>query len=171
MRFMKDHRREALDLHMPFLSQVTGQQFSAVEGSIIYDSLDPFYTFEAQQEWYHDPQNIYYFRNLTGSILNSFIAQGIYGSKKPTVEDAFYAAEVYSALEKLKKESDELFARIESSGIASRDKDAEAKLAAARKYYDAYNYYDAERLARGIAKSAGLASEAVGTTGSERQGE
>jgi ABC-type nitrate/sulfonate/bicarbonate transport system substrate-binding protein len=170
MRFMNDHRQEALELHMPFLSRVTGQSFTPVEGAIIYDSLDPFYTFEAQKAWYHDPESIYYYQNLNGAILNSFIAQGIYSQRKPTVEDAVYAAGVYVGLEGLQKEADILFAWIESSGITGRDERAASRLAEARKFYKAYNYLDAARLARKIAASAGLVSEAAGGSHPDRWG-
>jgi hypothetical protein len=146
-RFMKEHHDEALAIHMQYLTQATGQPFSAADGKVIYNSLDPFFTFEAESPWYHDPHSTYYFRNLNGALINSFIAQEVYKKPPPTVDDVIVAADVYYEMERLKAEADSLFARIQASGLAPA---ARAKFDKAREFYANYNYLDARNLARDV---------------------
>lgn len=145
-KFIKDSPDEALAIHMPYLSQVTGQPFTAAEGRIIYTSLDPFFTFEAQRDWYHNTNSPYYYENLNGAIINSFVKQGVFKNKPPQVSDVIVAHEVYAELERLKEECDRLFVELDKKGggpLADQ----------ARKFYDAYNYFDAEALARAALQS------------------
>jgi len=143
MRFMHDHKDEALALHMPYLSEATGQKFSPAEGKIIYDDLDPFFTFEQQKEWFDTPTSLYYYKNVNGAILNSYIKQGIYQKKPPTVEDIVTAEEVYRDMTKEKQLYDELLQKIEKSADKSKYQN---KLDKAKKFYDAYDYLDASNL-------------------------
>jgi hypothetical protein len=147
-KFIHDHPDDALAIHMPYLTQITGQPFSVAEGKVIYNTLDPFYTFEAQHDWYHDPSSIYYYKNLNGSILNSYISQGIYKGNIPSLDDVSVAYEVYTQLESLKSESDQLFAEI--SRLSSPSAAIETKVRRARAYYDAYDFLDSARLAREV---------------------
>jgi ABC-type nitrate/sulfonate/bicarbonate transport system substrate-binding protein len=145
LQFMKDHPDEAIAIHMPYLSQITGQSFTAADGKIIYDKLDPFFSFDAQKDWFHNEASIYYFKNLAGSILHSFVEQKIYKTQTPTVDDVVYADDIYYDLERLKGESDALFVRIRESGIIGRSREAAAAFDEARKYYDAFDFLDAQR--------------------------
>lgn len=154
-KFMNDHQDEALALHMPYLTQVSGLTFTPADGKVIYDSLDPFFTFEAQQDWYHNPQSPYYFRNLNGSLIGSFVSQGIYKKPPPTVDDIIYAAAIYYELEKLKTETDALFARIQEGRLAEKSKEASSLYQRAKSFYDAYDYLDSKRLAERVVQSTG----------------
>ena len=145
-KLMNEHQDEALAIHMPYLSQITGQTFTAAEGRIFYNSLDPFYTFEAQRDWYHNPSSVYYFKNLNGAIINSFIKQNIFSQRPPAVSDVIVADEVYTTLEDYRSKTDTLLSQIGSTpGI--RTPDERDQLARARSLYDAYDYLDAYRTA------------------------
>jgi ABC-type nitrate/sulfonate/bicarbonate transport system substrate-binding protein len=146
-RFMNERPGEALTIHMQYLTQATGQPFSAADGKVIYNSLDPFFTFEAERPWYHDPHSTYYFRNLNGALINSFIAQGVYKKPPPTVDDVIVAADVYYEMERLKAEADALFARIQEPGLSPA---ARANFEKAKEFYANYNYLDARNLARDL---------------------
>jgi len=152
---MNDHQDDALALHMPYLSQVTGQTFTPADGKAIYDSLDPFFTFEAQRDWYHNQQSPYYFRNLNGSLIRSFVSQGIYKKAPPSVDDVIYADDVYYELEKLKTETDALFVKIRESHILEKSSEASKLYERAKSYYDVYDYLDAQRLAQRVVQLAG----------------
>jgi hypothetical protein len=154
-KFMNEHQDEALALHMPYLSQVTGQTFTPADGKAIYESLDPFFAFEDQRDWYHNPQSPYYFRNLNGSLIQSFVSQGIYKNAPPSVDDVIYADDVYYELEQLKADTDALFARIRESGVVDRNKEAATLYERARSFYDAYDYLDSRRLAQRVVGMAG----------------
>ncbi len=143
-KFMNENMDEALAIHMPYLSQVTGQTFTPAEGAIFYKSLDPFFTFEAQQPWYHDENSVDYYKHMNGAIINNFAKQGIYKQKPPTVDDVSVAAEVYWTLEKLRDSAKQKLAQLSSS---SGDDKLKACIAQAQRYFDAYDYLDADNTA------------------------
>jgi ABC-type nitrate/sulfonate/bicarbonate transport system substrate-binding protein len=145
LRFMNDHPDEALAIHMPYLSQVTGQEFSSADGRIIYSQLDPFFTFEAQSDWFHNPKSLYFYRNVNGSILNNFIAQGIYKKVTPKVDDVVWCQHVYKELEDLKKESAAYLKQVTPERL-NKVPGGEAKFRMAKEFFANYDYLDAERL-------------------------
>ncbi|PWU00341.1 MAG: hypothetical protein C5B53_04230 [Candidatus Melainabacteria bacterium] len=145
MKFMHDHQPEALALHMPYLSQVTGQHFSDAEGKIIYEDLDPFYTFEEQREWFHKPKSLYYFQNVNGAILNNYISQHIYQRTPPHLDTVLVARDVYDELDQLRKDTEENLAKVDLNSLTEKEK---AKYKIAKSYYDAYDFLDADRIAR-----------------------
>jgi len=146
MKMIKDNPDEALAIHMPYLSSVTGQTFTPAEGRIIYNSLDPFFTFEQQHDWYHNPNSTYYNKNLNGAIINNFIKQGIYKTgNPPKVSDVIVADEVYLTLEDLKAKTEDALRKIGQATASNANLKSEA--AKARQFYDAYDYYDSERVA------------------------
>jgi len=149
-RFMNDHQEEALSLHMPYLSQVTGQTFSNIDGRIIYTDLDPYVTFEQQREWFHNPKSTYFYQNINGSILNDFIGQGIYKHKPPTVDDVIVAADVYRDLEKLKQQSEQLLARIAKDKAMMANKEILPMYEKAQQFYNDYDFLDAKTIAEEI---------------------
>lgn len=146
VKFIHDSPDEALSMHMPYLTEVTGQPFTSAEGKIIYSSLDPFYTFEQQAQWYGDPKSPYYFANLNGAIIHNFVKQGVFKNAPPQVSDVIVANDVYRELETLKAKCEQLFAQLNAAGAG--------QLAArARQFYEAYDYYDAEIAARSALES------------------
>ena len=135
---------EALAVHMPFLTTATGEQFTAKDGRIIYESLNPFYTFKQQYSWYHNSEDPFYYKHINGAGLQSFIDQGIYRNSVPKLEDFIYADDIYFELESLKKEAEGNFAKLEDGG--SLRMKASKLLESARKHHSIYNYYDSARL-------------------------
>jgi ABC-type nitrate/sulfonate/bicarbonate transport system substrate-binding protein len=147
MQFIKGHPEEALAIHMPYLSQVTGQTFTSAEGRVIYNSLDPFFTFAEQKPWYTDPNSPFYYKNLNGAIINSFIKQGVFtASNAPSVSDVSVANEVYKEMEDLKSKAEAHFAKFQAMKADASDTQKN-EMKKAHEYYDAFDYYDAERVA------------------------
>lgn len=144
IRFINEHPQEALSLHMPYLSQVTGQKFSEQDGLIIYERLDPFFTFEAQHDWFHTPNSLCYYRNVNGSILNNFISQKIYKNAPPTVEDVVWCEKLYKEMENLKAESAKNLDQLKRLPITEL-KGARDELQKAQDFFDHYNFLDAKR--------------------------
>ena len=148
MEFMETNRDEALDIHMAYLSRETGQDFTVADGNVIYDDLDPFVTYEDQRPWFYDDSNPLYYAHVNGAILQSFIASDVYSGEPPTVEDIICADDTYRELERLRGASEELFRQITSVQLVP---EAEAaRLADARRYFEIYDYYDAERIASAL---------------------
>ncbi len=146
MSFMQTNRDEALAIHMAYLSKVTGQKFTSEDGRVIYDSLDPFITFDNQRPWFHDSNNPLYYRHVNGAILKSFVDGKIYKGQPPAVDDVILADDTYAELERLKVSSSALLAELKAKAPAASS-NASAKLSAAQNCFDTYNYYDADRIA------------------------
>lgn len=153
---MNERPDEALELHMPYLSQVTGQHFSATDGKIIYSKLDPFITFEAQREWFHNPNNLCFYRNVNGSILNSFVAQKIYKKPPPKIEDVVWCKDLYEEMESLKSAAARNLAQLKQENL--KKVSGAAELWQRAKYlYDNYDYLDAKRLSDSLGVQLRLA--------------
>lgn len=152
MRFMETHRDEAIQIHMAYLTRVTGEQFTPADGEVIYDSLDPFLTFEKQNVWFHDPASPFYYGNINGAILASFVADNIYKKTPPTVDDVIFADDIYRELEGLRKDAE---SALEAAQKREPEMTANEKqrLKVAEQQFDAYNYYDAARLAKQLGGS------------------
>ncbi len=146
--FMREHRAEALRIHMRYLSRVTGQEFDASDGAVIYDDLDPFFSFEEQREWYFNEENPLYYAHIKGAILDSFVDDGVFKKEPPTVEDVIFSDDVYRELVVLRDAAKQ---RIESLKQGTLDSSSAETLKQAEQHYEWRNYYDADRLSRLVA--------------------
>ncbi|KAF5429632.1 hypothetical protein C5S39_08695, partial [Candidatus Methanophagaceae archaeon] len=170
MKFMNTNQKEAFGFHMPYLTQVSGQTFTAKDGKIIYEHLDPFVTFEDQREWFHNTKNPLYYKYVNGSILNSFIEQKIYKEEPPDVEDVIFADDVYFELEKLKEESDSLFAKIEKEKQIKNNKELMDKFKKAKYHYEIYDFLVSKQLAKEILNMASSCPDKSESLGFPRGG-
>lgn len=150
MKFINSNPKEALALHMPYLTEVSGQSFTEQDGHVIYSSLDPFVTFEDQKPWFHDQQNPLYYQYVNGAILKSFVDQGVFKSTSPTVEDVIFADDTYNELERLKQSTEQLLQQIDAAQSVAGNNVLSDKYRRARHFYEIYDYYDSERIAREI---------------------
>lgn len=147
MQFINDHPDDAAAFQMPYLSQVTGEQFTTRDARIIYSSLDPFYTFKRQYPWFHDPGSIEYYANINGAILNSFISQHVYKGRVPTVEDVIFADDIYRELESLRTDAARLLETAQRNQTGQQSSDTQV-YQRAKAYFDTYDYLDAKRVAQ-----------------------
>lgn len=91
---------KAAEVHMAYLSKVTGQPFTPQDAAIIYNQLDPFLTFEEQRRWFTDPAYPLFHRHVLGANIQSFVEDGLYaGRKAPTVDDITVAEDIYKAID------------------------------------------------------------------------
>lgn len=95
---IKSNPSEASSLHMPYLSQITGQPFDEADARVLYNDLDPFLTFEEQAPWFENPGNPLYFQNLIGSHIDSYVEDKLFTGAPPKVEDVIVAQTVYARL-------------------------------------------------------------------------
>jgi ABC-type nitrate/sulfonate/bicarbonate transport system substrate-binding protein len=151
-QYMNDHQDSALAIHMPYLTQVTGSKYTVEDGKIIYNYLDPFYTFQNQHDWFHNSQSPLYYKNLYGSIINSFKDQGLYKGKVPHVDDIIYADDVYLKLEQLKTKTEENLTAISSKNLATTG-DLKTQLEKAKNFYSIYDYFDSEKITTELLKN------------------
>lgn len=116
MRMINETPKAALAIHLPYLSRAAGQSFTEEDGMVIYNSLDPFYTFSQQREWFEDQSSPFYFRYINGAIIRSFQRNGTFRSKIPSVDDVIAADEIYAELRKLRDEAAAGLARAQAFG-------------------------------------------------------
>jgi ABC-type nitrate/sulfonate/bicarbonate transport system substrate-binding protein len=144
MKFMSTDQDEAISIHMAYLSKVTGQKFTVEDGRIIYSDLDPFVTFEDQRPWFYDKMDPLYYANVNGAILNSFIADKIYRSPPPTVDDVIFADDTYRELVRLKSATDAVLEKLKTEPNSNPRRERE--IAEAKRFYNLYDYYDANQI-------------------------
>lgn len=144
IQFIKEHEAEAGRIHMGYLTKVTGQEFTEKDAKVIYQSLDPFFTFEEQKPWFQDPQNPFYYQHVNGAILNSFIAKGVFKSRTPTVEDVIVADDTYLTLEALKLKAERMITALSARTLSATSSSA---LAAAKERLVAFDFNGALELA------------------------
>lgn len=150
MKLINTNPQQALAIHMPYLSEVSGQSFTEKDGMVIYSSLDPFVSFEEQRAWFHDLQNPLYYKYVNGAILKSFTDQGVFKNPAPAVDDVIFADDIYFELEKLKQSTDQLFQQIENQHVTANNQQLKETLQRAKHFYEIYDYLDSERLAKEI---------------------
>jgi ABC-type nitrate/sulfonate/bicarbonate transport system substrate-binding protein len=151
IQFIKDHESEAASIHMSYLTKVTGQEFTEKDAKIIYNSLDPFITFEEQKPWFHDTRNPFYYQYVNGAILNSFLAKGMFKNRTPTVDDVIFADNTYRDLETVKSEAEAIIAETSSKALSAA---ATSELATARERLAAFDFDGALALAKKASTSS-----------------
>jgi len=68
--FMNTNEDEALGIQLPFINSAAGTNITPEEGKVIYNSLDPFLTFEEQAVWYTDEESPLNYKYVTGAYIN-----------------------------------------------------------------------------------------------------
>lgn len=149
-KFMNTNRDEALAIHVPFLNSAAGTEITPETAVVVYESLDPFVSFEDQAAWYLDDNNPLNEKYVTGAAIKLWEEKGLFQPGEVKVEDVSIAARVYREFLDMKAKSDAAFSEAEAAIATARGagKDvskATSLLERARKFYDAYDYLDAMR--------------------------
>lgn len=142
---INEDQAAAIDLHLPFLNQAAGTDFDVETFKVIYESLNPFLTFEQQNDWYNNPQNPMQVEYVVGAHLKAAKTAGQVDDDK-SLANFDMSKDVYDTLVALKASSGSKITEVQ--GLIS-DKTPEAKklLAEAEKFYAAYDFLDADRFA------------------------
>jgi ABC-type nitrate/sulfonate/bicarbonate transport system substrate-binding protein len=148
--FIVNSPEDALKIHMPFLSHITGEKFNTKDGMFIYKELDPFYTFEDQRAWFHETNSPFFYLHINGAGLQSFVQKWVFRGKTPEIEEFVFADDIYREMEQLKKSAEGKIAAL--SGEAKLSREDKVRLDKAKQYFATYNYLDADRLLSSKAK-------------------
>jgi ABC-type nitrate/sulfonate/bicarbonate transport system substrate-binding protein len=151
-KFMNTNQAEAISIHLPFLNSAAGTQITPEETVVVYESLDPFLTFEQQSVWYLDKNNPLYIGHVTGSHIKMWEEKGLFKPGEVTVTDVDMSEQVYREFIDMRENSDELFAEarklIEEGEMQGKDvSQAKELYEKAQFFYDAYDYLDSQRFA------------------------
>lgn len=140
-----NEQEKSLAIHLPFLNSVSGMELTSEALKVLYDSLNPFYTFEMQSDWYENPDNIYYYENEIGAKLRSYVEQGIFSEGEISIDDVSVAHKIYFEMKSLKEDSEALIAEVKSASGATEQ--TNELLEQAEYWLNAYNFLDAHRFA------------------------
>lgn len=152
-KFIKEHPEEALSIHVPFLNSIAGSQMTPEFGKWLYDIVHPYYTFEEQEDWYGNPQSVFYYTYEVGARIKDADRKGIFKPGEMSVETIMVADDVYRELKELKAKAAPLIAeakrRIGQTREARKDVTrAQELLAKAENFFITYNFLDAHRFAQ-----------------------
>ena len=158
--FQNTNRDEALAIHVPFLNSAAGTDISPETAVVVYESLDPFLTFEDQAGWYVDDDNPLNEKYVTGSAIKMWEEQELFAPGEVTVEDVSIAAVVYRQFVAMKaltetymEQAEQLIKQAEKDGVEVPT--TKELLDKAKAQYDAFNYLDSSRFAKAATEWAG----------------
>lgn len=149
VQYMVDHPDDAIALHLPFLNELAGSELTAEDLKVIYEKLDPSYTFEQQAPWFTDTDDAFYWSYEIDSIISSYVEQGLFSEGEFAAADISSADKVYLELEDYRQQAEADIATLaDATGEAADLRDA------AQHYYEIFDFLDAARYAAAAVKAA-----------------
>jgi ABC-type nitrate/sulfonate/bicarbonate transport system substrate-binding protein len=152
---IKNSEDEALNIQIPFVNSIAGTEMTIEEGRVIYNSLDPFFTFDEQNKWFFDKNDPFYYEYEVQAYINHWTEKGLFAEEEVTVEQLVKCDDIYKDLLKYKNETDELYKEIDT--LIERAKVKNIDLTEVNKtieqskyYYDAYDFLDSQRFAEAV---------------------
>jgi len=133
---------EALSEYAPFINSVNGSNIEPDAIKYIFEELDPFIPFEAQQEIWEDANSPIYYRNIVDPQIKKLIAEGVLPDQEYDLESVFAAKGIWKELQELKIQTEELKAKFDPATTGDRKEFYEAAL----RHYERRNYLDSARL-------------------------
>ncbi len=134
----------AAEIQIPFINSIAGTEFTVADAETLDESIDPFYTFDEQAEFFQDETAPFYWSNTIDATIAQNKTDGLIVGDF-SASDVSVANDTWLTLNTMKEAADVLFTSLEASGGLS-DKAAE-QLAQAKTFYQARDYLDALRFA------------------------
>jgi ABC-type nitrate/sulfonate/bicarbonate transport system substrate-binding protein len=152
-RFSKEQLEEALAINVPFLNSVAGSQMTPEFGRWAYTDFHPYYTFEEQEDWYENPQSVFYYKYEVGARIKDGERKGIFKPGEMDVDTIVVADDVYRQLKELRAKArphiTEAKDRVDRARRAGKDvARAQELVTKAEQFFANYNFLDAERFAQ-----------------------
>lgn len=156
-RFVNEHQDEAIKIHLPFINSITGTHNTYEQIKLSHDYLDPFVNFEQQWRWMFDTSYPFYEDYVLGSFIKGWEEEGYLEPGEIKVSDVSIVKKVYIDMLRLRdgsyltmNETKRLIEKAEKRTEVSTESlnQANALLAKASHFYEAYDYLDASRFAK-----------------------
>jgi len=152
MQMINDKPKEALKYHLPYTNRVAGTNLTEAEGLIVYNSLDPFRSFEYQKRWYYDEKD---YENWKWSLLATIRLwenKGVLTKGRFPPESFSRSQVIYNELMYLREKAQSLIWDASDTVRIARAKgkatgSVEETIKKARHHFDIFNYYDSYRFA------------------------
>jgi ABC-type nitrate/sulfonate/bicarbonate transport system substrate-binding protein len=149
--FIATNPDEAMAIHTPFLNSVAGTDFDNSIAKVVYDSLDPFVTFEGQEGWHLDPENPLNAQYVIGSAIKLYEEQGVFQKDEFSWDDFTIANKVYQDLIDYRDQAGAIIEELDGASVTGEAADL---LAQAKHHYEIFNYLDAFRFAEAAQTAA-----------------
>lgn len=150
-QFINDHEDAAMDIHIPFLNKSAGTNFDKDTFRAVYHSLDPFVTFDQQNDWYNNDQNPMSEKYVIGAHIKGFEQKKFFKPGEFKVEGFSIAGQVYNEMLGYKRNAESQIKTVQSLLTDSTPK-AKELLSIATKQFDGFNFYDADRFSAAAAE-------------------
>lgn len=137
-------RMTAYSEYAPFINAANGSSLDAQAIKYIFDVMDPFFRFSEQPKIWSDQKSPLYYKNIYEPQIKRMVASGALPDKLYDLDAMFASRSIFNDMLAMKQDTDKLLAK--ADGSLSGDK--AALVQGARQHYEAYNFYDAQRLAR-----------------------
>ena len=152
MQMINDQPKEALKYHLPYCNKVAGTNLTEAEGLIVYNSLNPFRTFEYQKRWYYDEDDYEHWKWTLNAATKMWEDKGILTKGRFPPEAYFRAQVVYNHMVYLREKSQALIWDASDAVKISKSKGKETGkveelIEKAKNYYSNFGYFDAYNFA------------------------
>ena len=149
-QFQNAHQAQAIAMHVPLLNKLAGAAFTDAEMKVIYDKLDPDYTFAMQGPTFYNPKSPLYWKYEVQADINSYVQSDLFKKGQFVPSDIVSADKIYAQLLNYKNQASAALTKLRgATGEAgSLAKQAES-------YYTAFDFLDAARFAAAAVKMQG----------------
>jgi ABC-type nitrate/sulfonate/bicarbonate transport system substrate-binding protein len=142
---------ETAPVHVKFLNQAAGSKLTAEDAEVIYRSVDPYIPFEDQKDLWFTEGKPTFEPTMIEAALRQAEDTKVLPKGQVTPDDVTIAPEVYKRALELKESTDTILKDVESkmsSASGDAKEQADKLVTEAKKYYDWYDFLDAERFAK-----------------------
>ena len=131
-------------IQIPFINSIAGTNFKISDAKIFDEQIDPFFTFEEQEEFFENESSPLYWRKGLEASFANLKRQGLLKNDHDP-DELVWAASTWQTLKALRVAAEPIIAELKADSTLS--KKAEDQLQEAEQFFEARNYFDALRFA------------------------
>jgi ABC-type nitrate/sulfonate/bicarbonate transport system substrate-binding protein len=152
-KLIREQPEEALAVHVPYLNSIAGRSISKEEGMLIYEEIDPFFTFEDLDRVVNDESAVLYYGHQLEAKIRGYVKDGLYQEGQIKPDDVTLLPTIYKEMVELKKKAEadlkEAEPALNAAKAAGKDVgEAMTALSQAQTHLSNINYLDASRFAQ-----------------------
>jgi hypothetical protein len=136
-------QQQALNEYAPFINAQTGASLDASAIKFIFDVMDPFMLWEAQEKLWNDPSYSLYYKSLYEYQIKTYISRGTLPPGHYDLDKLFAAKPIYAEMNEMKQQTTAALAKIKPGETLSADR--QKLVQEAMFHLNNYNFLDASR--------------------------
>lgn len=133
----------AAEIQIPFINSIAGTSFTLDDAKTLDERIDPFYTFEEQEEFFMDESSPFFWSKPIDATIASLREDGLL-TNDHSASEVSWADATWLTLAGLRDKADKTIGELESADVSGK---AAEQLEQAKQLFDARNYLDAYRFA------------------------